>query len=115
MEVTPVERVDNVDGLTNPDSVVRRTPDDPGTITELKTLDSGSSSAVKDNIIDAGRQVEPHGGGDAVIDGRAAGLTEEEARRGFGRAVGQARVHGQTMPDRVHIILGDGRMLTLPE
>jgi hypothetical protein len=115
MNVTPIERVDGVDGLTNPDSVVRRSPDDPGTITEFKTLDSGSSTAVKDDIIQAGRQVGPHGGGDAVIDGRAVGLTEEEARRGFGRAVGQARVHGQTMPEKVHIILGDGRMLTLPE
>jgi len=115
MNVEKVPEVHDVDGLTNPDSIVRRSPDDPGVITEMKTLDSGSSTAVKDNIIDAGRQVEQHGGGHAVIDGRGVDLTEEDARRGFARAVGQARVHGQDMPEQVHFILGNGQLLTLPE
>jgi hypothetical protein len=113
--VTPVERIDDVDGLKNPDSVIRRSPDDPGTITEMKTLESGDSTAVRREILNAGEQVGPHGGGDAIIDGRNVGLTEEEARRGFARAMGQAAQHGQEMPRQVHIILGNGQLLTLPD
>lgn len=115
VHVTPIQPVGNVDGLKSPDAVFRRSPHDPGTITELKALDSSSTTAVQQNIIEAGHQVAPYGGGDAVIDGRAVGLTEETARAGYARAVGQASVHGQTMPNCTHIILGDGRLITLPD
>ncbi len=49
------------------------------------------------------------------MDGRTVGLTEEEARRGFARAVGQVRAHGSPLPDRIRIILGDDRIITLPD
>jgi uncharacterized membrane protein YphA (DoxX/SURF4 family) len=94
------------------DFLVREGPDDPGVISELKTLHSPSSSAVQRNILDAGGQLDQYkdryGPGRAVIDGRAAGLTADDADRGFRRAVGQARDHGQPMPPSIRIILGDG-------
>lgn len=64
------------------------------------------------NILDAGAQLDQYkdryGPGRAVIDGRGAGLTAEDADRGFRRAAGQARTHGQPMPPSIRIILGDG-------
>ena len=107
-----VERVKSVDFL------VREGPDDPGVISELKTLNSSRSSAVQRNILDAGAQLDQYkdryGPGRAVIDGRAAGLTADDADRGFRRAVGQARTHGQPMPPSIRIILGDGSSRDYP-
>ena len=94
------------------DFLVRERPDDPGVISELKSPRSPSSSAVQRNILDTGAQLDQYkaryGPGQAVIDGRAAGLTGEDADRGFRRAAGQARDHGQPMPPSIRIILGDG-------
>jgi hypothetical protein len=63
-------------------------------------------------VLLAGAQLEPyqasHGPGQAIIDGRAARLTAADADRGFARAVGQARAHGQSLPASVRIILGGG-------
>jgi hypothetical protein len=81
----------------------------------MKTLASNDSTAVRRDIIDAGGQLGPHGGGDVIIDGRTAGLTESEARRGYARAVGQATQHGQPLPETVYMILGDGGLLILPD
>jgi hypothetical protein len=101
-----VQRAKSVDFL------VREDPADPGVISELKSLRSPSSSAVQRNILAAGAQLDQYaaryGPGRAIIDGRAAGLTAEDADRGFRRAVGQARDRGQPMPPSIRIILGDG-------
>ena len=113
--VHPRERDDTTDGHKNPDAMVRTSADDPGRITEFKTLESASSSSVRRNILEAGQQVGYHGGGDAVIDGRDVDLTEDAARRGYNRAAGQAREHGQPMPERVSFILGDGSIKVFPE
>ena len=94
------------------DFLVRERPDDPGVISELKTLHSPSSSAVQRNILEAGGQLDQYkdryGPGRAIIDGRGIGLTAGEADRGFRRAVEEARDHGQPMPPSIRIILGDG-------
>ncbi|MCI4066497.1 hypothetical protein MRQ36_29645 [Micromonospora sp. R77] len=113
--VHPRPRIDNVQDLKNPDSMVRSRPDDPGIVTEFKTLDSDGSTAVRRNILAAGRQVAQEGGGELVMDGRGVGLTEEDARRGYGRAVGQHRQQATPLPERVRIILGDDRIITLPD
>ena len=112
--IHPNERVDDVYRLKNPDSMVRSGRTDPGTVTEFKTLESGLSGAVKQSIMRAGNQVR-HTGGDVVIDGRGVGLLEAEARRGFARAVGQARAHNTVLPDTVMIILGNDVILRLPD
>ncbi len=112
--VHPRRRVEDVTGLTSPDAMVRSGPDDPGVVTEFKTPESASSSSVRSNILAAGKQLGPHGGGEVVIDGRVAGLTEEVARHGWARAAGQARAHGSALPDRVRVILADGTMIELP-
>jgi hypothetical protein len=103
------------DSVSQPDAMIRSSPDDPGRIAEFKTLDSNDSTAVRREIVVAQGQLAQHGGGVAVIDGRVAGLSEEEARRGFARAFGQQAKHGKAMPDEVLIILGDGSMLRLPD
>ncbi|MGA4685038.1 hypothetical protein [Micromonospora sp. AB353] len=113
--VHPRERDNSLYKLKNPDSMVRSGPDDPGVVTEFKTLDRSSSEAVRRNIMAAGKQVDQTGGGNAVIDGRPVNLSEEEARRGFARALGQHRQHGSAMPGQVRIILGDNRIITLPD
>jgi hypothetical protein len=112
--VHPRMRIDDVQHLKNPDSMVRAAPDDPGTVTEFKTLESADSGAVRANILRAGKQVDYHGGGDLAIDGREVGLTEEDARRGYARAVGQSKAQGNALPVTVRVIIGDGRIVELP-
>lgn len=113
--VHPRERDDTVEDKKNPDSMVRNSPDDPGTVTEFKTLDNASSNAVRRNILAAAKQVDQYGGGHAVLDGRGVNLTDEDARRGYARAAGQARQLDLTMPNRVEIIMGDGSIKVFPE
>lgn len=102
---------DHASGQKNPDTMVRTSATDPGTIVEFKTLESGSSTAVRRNLLDAAKQTTD---GVVVIDGRAAGLTEDAARQGWARAQGQATQYGQTMPSKATIILADGSSVTLP-
>jgi len=113
--VHPRRRDDTVERKKNPDAMVRTGPDDAGTVTEFKHLDEPGTATLRRAIVNAGRQVAPYGGGDAVIDARDVELTAVDARRGYARAVGQAKAHGQTMPNRVVIMLADGLILTLPE
>ncbi|MEV6811309.1 hypothetical protein [Micromonospora sp. NPDC051296] len=113
--VHPRQRIDDVEHQKNPDAMMRSGPDDPGVVTELKTLDRATSEAVRRNILTAGKQLDQEGGGDVVVDGRAVGLTEEDARRGYARAVGHHRQNGTPLPDRIRIILGEDRIITLPD
>ncbi|MFG3430338.1 hypothetical protein [Streptomyces californicus] len=107
--VAPRE-ADHAGGKSNPDAMVRRYPEDKGTVTEFKNLKSGTPTSIKRNIIEAGDQVGKHGGGDVVIDGRAVGLSEEKAERGYRRAAGQAKSHRQAMPASTYFILGDNEI-----
>jgi hypothetical protein len=76
-----------------------------GTKWELKTPDKPTSNAVKTSIRDGKKQASK-----VVIDGRAGGLTAEEAQSGLARAAGS----GGTMPDKIMIILNDGKVLLWP-
>jgi hypothetical protein len=98
---------DHGSGNPNPDTMVRKDGDGEGVIVEFKTQDSGSSNAVKRNMLKASRQLSTTG--EVVIDGRPVGLTEETALRSFRRACGQP---GSTVVAVVHVILGDGRLVT---
>jgi hypothetical protein len=91
----------------NPDAMVRKGDDDAGVVVEFKTQDSGSSSAVKRNMLRGTGQLTS--GGEVVIDGRSVSLTEESAFRAFRRACGQP---GKAVAAVVHVILGDGRLVT---
>jgi hypothetical protein len=95
----------------NPDAMVRWSGEDAGRITEFKTMESPTNKAVQRLLLDSTKQSVDRA---VVLDGRNVGLTKEEAVRGWSRAAGQARAHGQTMPDVARIILGDGSMLVLP-
>jgi hypothetical protein len=95
---------DHSSGDKNPDTMVRKSAGEPGLIVELKTPRSGSSNALKRNINDAGDQAR-----EIVIDGRDTDVTEADAWRAYRRAVGQ---HGKTIADVVHVILGDGRLIS---
>ncbi|MEV6283414.1 hypothetical protein [Kribbella sp. NPDC051770] len=94
-------------GLKNPDAMVRRDGTDPGRVTEFKRLDSASPNGVKRSIERATDQVE--GIGEVVIDGRMVDLGYGQALRAFRRACAQA---GRTVAPVVHVILGDGRLVT---
>ncbi|MFI7068475.1 hypothetical protein ACIBL3_46330 [Kribbella sp. NPDC050124] len=95
------------DGLKNPDTIVRKGPEEYGAIIEFKTQESGSSNAVKRNIHEASEQAGE--GAEIVLDGRQAGVSEEVAWRSFRRACGQS---GSMVAAIVHVILGDGRLVT---
>jgi len=94
--------------------MVRKSRDDEGAIVEFKTQDKGSSNAVKRSMLKASGQAlkaagDPAAKREVVIDGRPVGLTEETALRSFRRARGQP---GSVVAEVVHVILGDGRLVT---
>ncbi|WP_329001170.1 hypothetical protein OHA18_42880 [Kribbella sp. NBC_00709] len=98
----------------NPDSMLRKDREDEGAIVEFKTQDVGESNAVKRAMLKASGQalkaaVQLRARREVVIDGRQAGVTEDTALRSFRRAVGQP---GSTVASVVHVILGDGRLVT---
>lgn len=95
------------DKVKNPDVMVRKGRHDSGVIIEFKTPESGSSNAIKRNIHEAGEQAGQLG--EILIDGRPVRLSEGVAWRSFRRACGQP---GSTVAGVVHVILGDGRLVT---
>ncbi|MEV4264144.1 hypothetical protein [Kribbella sp. NPDC049584] len=97
-----------VQGRKNPDATLRRSGAENGVIVEFKTLDRASLSAVKRNINEACDQVGA--AGEVFIDGRKVLLDEAMALRGFRKACGQP---GKSVDALVHVILGDGRMVTM--
>lgn len=90
----------------NPDAMVRKSPDDPGSITEFKTLKGPGNNALKRNINAASDQAGPDEG--VVIDGRWVGTTQSDAEQAFKRALGQP---GGIVARHVHVILGDGTII----
>ncbi|WP_329479198.1 hypothetical protein OG555_40755 [Kribbella sp. NBC_01484] len=95
------------DKVKNPDVMVRKGRHDSGVIIEFKTPQSGSSNAIKRNIHEASEQAGELG--EILIDGRPVRLSEDVAWRSFRRACGQP---GSTVARVVHVILGDGRLVT---
>ena len=95
------------DHLKNPDVMVRKGSHEDGVIVEFKTPESGSSNAVKRNMQEASEQAGERG--EILIDGRQVGLSEDVAWRSFRRACGQP---GSAVADVVHVMLGDGRLVT---
>ncbi|HEY3558521.1 MAG TPA: hypothetical protein VGL05_13710 [Kribbella sp.] len=95
------------DRVSNPDGMVRKSPDADGVVIEFKTPVSGKSNAIKRNIHDASKQAGERS--EILIDGRSVDLSEDAASRAFRRACGQP---GGRVADVVHVILGDGRLIT---
>jgi hypothetical protein len=105
---------DHASGQKNPDAVLRRSADDEGAIVEFKTQDVNTSNALKRSMLLASRQARQaaealEGRHEVVIDGRTAKISEKTALRSFRRALGQP---GSTVLSVVHVILGDGRLVT---
>jgi hypothetical protein len=90
----------------NPDAMVRKSPDDPGSITEFKTLKGPGNNALKRNINAASDQSGPDES--VVIDGRGVGTTHSDAEQAFKRALRQP---GGIVARHVHVILGDGGII----
>ncbi|WP_410793380.1 hypothetical protein [Kribbella sp. C-35] len=95
------------DKVPNPDSMVRKTKDADGVVVEFKTPISGSANAIKRCIHQATGQAGERN--EILIDGRLVDLSEDVAWRAFRRACGQP---GGRVADVVHVILGDGRLIT---
>ncbi|NIK58291.1 hypothetical protein [Kribbella shirazensis] len=95
---------DHGSGQTNPDATVRKRGHERGVIVEFKTPNTNGTNTVKRNICDASSQA-----GEIVIDGRGIDLSEADASRAYRRALGQP---GKTVADVVHLILGDGRLVS---
>ncbi|WP_427891582.1 hypothetical protein ACQHIV_03510 [Kribbella sp. GL6] len=94
-------------GKKNPDVMVRKSGSSRGVIVEFKTPESRSNNALKRNMNAGSRQAGSDG--EVVIDGRPIDLSDEDAQRAFRRACGQP---GSRVARLVHVILGDGRMVT---
>lgn len=95
---------DHGSGEKNPDAMVRKRANERGAIVEFKTPNKNGSNTVKRNICDASDQAS-----EIVIDGRSIDLSESDASRAYRRALGQP---GKTIADVVHILLGDGRLVS---
>ncbi|MEV6415731.1 hypothetical protein [Kribbella sp. NPDC051718] len=100
--------VDNRSDDPDPDAMARKNRSDRGSVIEFKTLETSRVETVKRNILKAGRQVRLVNG-EVVIDGRNVELSEAVAREAY-RAADRQR--GTTVAKVVHLILGDGRMIT---
>ncbi|MEV0787745.1 hypothetical protein [Kribbella sp. NPDC050459] len=95
------------DKVRNPDSMVRKARGAAGVVVEFKTPISGKPNAIKRNIHEASNQAGE--GNEILIDGRGIDLSEDVASRAFRRACGQP---GGQVADVVHVIVGDGRLIT---
>jgi hypothetical protein len=93
---------------SQPDTTVRWSPDDPGAITEFKTLDEATPKALTRNLTKGARQ-SPDGA--VVIDGRKAGLTREVADEGWRRTITQPGRREESKPTVARVILGDGTIV----
>ncbi len=91
----------------NPDVLVRKGASTRGIVVEFKTPNSPKISAVKRNMNTGSKQSGADG--EVVIDGRRIDLSEDDAFQAFRRACGQP---GSRVAKMVHVILGDGRMVT---
>ncbi|GAA3594510.1 hypothetical protein [Kribbella ginsengisoli] len=100
--------IDNRSDGPDPDAMARKSRFDRGSVVEFKTLETSRIETVKRNILKAGRQVRAVDG-EVVIDGRNVELGEDAAREAYRAA---ARQQGTTVARVVHLILGDGRMIT---
>lgn len=76
------------------------------------------STAIKSDVINGTRRLVKTGGavdgvtqGHVIVDGRAWGLTEEDAQRGWGRVIGEANKHGLELPAKTTLVLADGSIL----
>lgn len=87
--------------------MVRRSSSSRGVVVEFKTPTSLKNSAVKRNMNRGSGQSGTDG--EVVIDGRRIGLSEEDAERAFRRACSQP---GSRVASMVHVILGDGRLVS---
>ncbi|GAA3126549.1 hypothetical protein JOF29_002614 [Kribbella aluminosa] len=97
-------REDHSSGDKDPDATVRKHADRRGTVVEFKTPNQNGANILRRNICDASAQAA-----EVVIDGRNIDLSEADALRAYRRALGQP---GKTIADIVHVILGDGRLVT---
>lgn len=101
--------IHTVQGLKNPEAVLRKGPDDEGRVVEFKTPNRATGNALKRNMQDNDQLPET---GELVIDGRPTGVSAEEADRAYRRVLGQP---GHRVAAKIHIILGDGRLVTYPK
>jgi hypothetical protein len=88
--------------------MARKDRSDRGSVIEFKTLETSRVETVKRNILKAGKQVRSVDG-EVVVDGRNVKLSEAAAREAYRAA---ERQPGATVARVVHLILGDGRMIT---
>jgi hypothetical protein len=92
-------------------AMVRRSESDEGTATVFVAVDQATPQAVEDAVNRAAdRMGTEAGAGEAVLDGRLAGLDQEVVQAGCDAAL----VHGVRMPERVHCVLAEDRVYTWP-
>ena len=113
-----VRHLGDVPDRQPPDAMMRSGPDDPGVHTVIASPDAPSATtdrsfAVGALAMTAAWRLEPYGGGDLAIGGRAAGLEEVAARAGVDRARRLAMRYRRPLPNRARIILADDTLLEL--
>jgi hypothetical protein len=104
---------DEEHGQKNPDAMVRRSPDDPGVVTEFKTLETTNPNRLAEQMRDGSSQVEKYDG-EVVVDGRAVGTTKEQADAAYKRAWGGRGLGIPKIAKTVYVILGDDTIVAYP-
>jgi hypothetical protein len=91
-------------GKRNPDAMVRKSGTDEGFAVEFKTPESSTANALKGAMLRARKQADI-----VVIDGRPTNVSVDAADRAYRRCRGRP---GVTLPKLIHMILGDGRLIS---
>lgn len=107
-QVDPRLRDDSQQGIKQPDTMIRLSPQDPGSIVEFKTLKGSSVNAVERNLAAAAEQSAD---GVVAVDGRAVGLTREMADRAWTKTLSQPGRREVSKPNLAYVILGDGTLV----
>jgi RHS repeat-associated protein len=110
--------ISGIPELKNPDSILRLSGKDPGTIWELKNLNAASSKTVQNALQDKASQLRnsAYGTGSIAVNGVEAGLTRAAAEAGLQQALkaGAAGSGGLNKVQDIIIFLADGTVLTWP-
>jgi hypothetical protein len=119
-------RAKGIEGVPNPDAMVRFSDADPGSISEFKTamrgvmeqddaLRGANINTMSGQVISAGEQLSHYKGGRLLVyDGRTVDLTAEQAQAIWEDAVRRTttegnNAYGKALPEKTIFILGDNR------
>jgi len=95
--------------LRKAEAILRKGPDDEGMVVEFKVPDRAAGDALLQAMQDNDQQRELN---EIVIDGRPSGLDLVEVDDAYQQVLEE---RGRTDAPKIHVILGDGQLVTYPK